>query len=149
MPTDWDAARKAVEDKEESDSKISDAEVWKPGEGEILVGTLLEAKYVDTSYGPAHLMQIETPEDGVMTVWCSSKMLKDAVLDQAPAVGTWVSIKYGGKKEPKTEGGRAYNAYYMQCGEADFEYWHNLSRKTSNEEASEQTTTDDGNEDPF
>ena len=102
---------------------------WKPEPGEELIGTLEKADYVGTRNGPAHLMQIKILDtEDVVTVWCSQMVLKNQVLDLAPAEGAVVVIIFEGKKDNK-EGTRQYNSYQMQASESDFELWSRVTRE--------------------
>ncbi len=123
------AALAAEMKKKMADGGDANPPTWKPEPGEELIGTLEKADYVGTRNGPAHLMQIKVLDtDDVVTVWCSQMVLKNQVLDLAPAVGAVVVIIFEGKKDNK-EGTRQYNSYQMQASESDFELWSRVTRE--------------------
>ncbi len=123
-----DDAEDLLAKKQQDQEKVSDADKWDPKEGDILIGTMLEAKIVNTQFGDARIMIVEEAGTGkVYTVWVTAKMFLDAVLTAGPAQNKGVSIKFDGKKQPKTAGGREYKAYYFECEESDFKYWKDVS----------------------
>ena len=125
----WDDDAELLLEKEQADrEKLSKTKTWKPDEGEILKGTLLEGKILDGEYGPCHIMNIEDADGEVWTVWAGNKLLKDALLDQAPKPGKGVSIKFDGVKKPAKPGGREYKAFYMACEASDHAYWRGVAQ---------------------
>ena len=124
----WDDDAEVLLEKEQADrEKLSKTKTWKPEEGDILKGTLLEAKIIDGEYGPCRVLNIEDADGEVWSVWAGNKLLKDAVIEQAPAQGKGVSIKFDGVKQPSKPGGREYKAFYMACEVTDHAYWKEVS----------------------
>lgn len=126
MTNDWlDSAEQKMEDAAAVIEKRQGAETWKPKEGDVLQGTLLDGDYyVGGSHGPVHVLTIEDKDGKVWTVWCGSALLVKAMSDEAPKVGKGIRIKFDGKKPPSKPGGYEWNAYYMVAEEADHEYWN-------------------------
>ena len=119
----------ALFEKEEADrEKIGDAKTWKPKEGDIIHGTLLEGKWVNTKHGDTRVLNVEDKDGQVWAVWASAKMLADELDAKAPKIGSHISIKFSGKKEPKKEGGYSYNLYQLHAPDEDHEYWYNNKR---------------------
>lgn len=95
---------------------ISNATKWEPKTGDILKGTLIEAKYLVTKYGPTYLINVLDPDKQAWTVWCGSKLLKDQLMTQHPEVGKGIAIKYQGKKKGKEF---EYHDYVMSSEPAE------------------------------
>ena len=96
--------------------------------GQELIGTVEKIDYVGTRNGPSHLMQIKQLDgDEIVTVWCSQTVLKNQVLDLAPAVGAVVVIIFEGKKHSE-KSGYDYNSYQVQASESDFQAWADATR---------------------
>jgi len=146
-----DDAELLLEKEQEDREKLSDTTTWKPKEGDVLIGTLLEGKILDGEYGPCHIMNIEDKDGKVWTVWAGNKLLKDAVIEQAPKVGKGVSVKFDGMKQPSKPGGREYKAFYMACQESDHGYWKGVQEAfyNQNPDGSTSVPAADGLEDPF
>ena len=97
--------------------------------GQELIGTVEKIDYVGTRNGESHLMQIKPLDsDEVVTVWCSQTVLKNQVLDLAPAVGSVIVIIYEGKKHSE-KSGYDYNSYQVQASESDFQAWADVTRE--------------------
>ena len=98
-------------------------------EGQELIGTVTKIDYVGTRNGESHLMQIQKLDsDEVVTVWCSQTVLKNQVLDLAPAVGSVIVIIYEGKKH-SDKSGYDYNSYQVQASESDFQAWAEATKQ--------------------
>ena len=107
----------------------SNPPTWKPEPSEELVGTVTKIDYVGTRNGESHLMQVQRLDsDEVVTVWCSQTVLKNQVLDLAPAVGSVIVIIYEGKKHSE-KSGYDYNSYQVQASESDFQAWADVTRE--------------------
>lgn len=97
--------------------------------GQELIGTVEKIDYVGTRNGESHLMQIKVLDtDDIVTVWCSQTVLKNQVLDIAPAVGSVIVIIYEGKKHSE-KSGYDYNSYQVQASESDFQAWADVTRE--------------------
>lgn len=103
---------------------LAEAEDWKPDEGDVIAGTLVEGRNINTKYGPTYIMAVKTEDDEIVNVWCGSKMLRQALLLAMPAVGGGVIVKYEGKTEGKKNN---WHQYYMNAephaDAAAFEKW--------------------------
>ncbi len=118
-----DDAEAMVNKNQEDESKLENVQQWKPEEGDILAGTLLEGKLISSQYGPLYLMFVEDRDEVVWSVMCGNATLKNALLDQTPKPGNGVSIKFDGMKKATKPGGNDYKAFYLACEASDHEYW--------------------------
>ena len=127
---DWlDDAKKAVGDSDGNGEKEY-AETWKPEAGDMLAGTVVRGDFVPTSNGDTHLLVVRDDETGKeYTVWCSSYMLKQQVIDLAPAMGSLIVIAFHGKKQSKKDPSRSFNDYTMKVEKSDFEYWNQIMKR--------------------
>jgi hypothetical protein len=122
---DIDALKqKASAKNEEQDEKTI---TWRPEKGDELIGELIRGKIVHTGRGKATLIVIkERDTEEMYTVWCSSKMLADWILDDAPAQGSTIYIKFDGKRPTRNDPSIKYNVYEAAASEGDGEYWSKL-----------------------
>ncbi len=123
-----ESAEKALEEREESTNWNKVAEP-----GDMLAGVMERGAIVpivDDSGNPQprHLMEIRDAETGeLFTVWCSSYMLKQRIIDVAPAKDTIVVVQYHGKQvSGKT--GRTFKLHTLEADQTDHEYWNDLMR---------------------
>ena len=123
-----ESAEKAMEEREESTNWNKVAE-----EGDMLAGVMERGAIVpipDDSGNPQprHLMEIRDAETGkLFTVWCSSYVLKQRIIDVAPAEGTLVVVQYHGKQvNEKT--GRTFKLHSLEADQTDHAYWNGLMR---------------------
>ena len=145
----WDGEA-AVEKEEEKQSATADATTWKPETDDVLVGTLIDAKFIVGDYGPSLLLNITDKDTKTWAVWAGSKIIREAVREKAPAIGKGISIKYGGKKQPKKAGANAYHVHFVQAEASDEEFWHDLYKTEFNQgQPPAESTEPDGMSDPF
>jgi len=111
-----DDAEAQLEIESEMQEAISGAVKWSPEAGDILKGTLIEAKFLVTKFGPTYLINVMDPDSKVWTVWCGSKLLNDALMTQHPEVGKGIAIVYKGKKQGKEN---EYHDYTMSSEPAE------------------------------
>jgi hypothetical protein len=112
MSTWLDDAEAQLEVEADQRQAIEGATDWKPEAGDVLKGTLMEGKYILTKFGWTHLINVMLQDGEVKTVWCGSKMLKDQLMTQHPAIGKGLAIKYNGKKQGKDY---EYHDYVLSC----------------------------------
>jgi hypothetical protein len=74
---------------------------WKPQEGEILVGTILQYDTGESTFGPVHTCIIETEEGERLSLWLSSTVLLSQFRRYRPKIGERIGIKYQGKDQAK------------------------------------------------
>ena len=125
MSDDIDALKqKASAKSEEQDEKTT---TWRPEKGDELIGELIRGKIVNTARGQSTLIVVkERDTEEMYTVWCSSKMLADWILDDAPAQGSTVYIKFDGKRPTRNDPSIKYNVYEAAATEGDGEYWSKI-----------------------
>jgi len=81
MVTDEKLAAMKAASKAEAAKDTEKAETWRPEPGDMLAGTLVRGDRIMTARGDSRIMVIHDEEtDKDWTVWCSGKMLLDAVL---------------------------------------------------------------------
>jgi len=127
---DWLETAKKESEAESEVTEKEYAPTWKPDEGDMLAGTVIKGDYLMTSNGEAHMLVVQDEETKQeYTVWCSSYMLKQAVIDLAPAEGSLIVIQFHGKKQSKKDTSRSYNHYTMQVERSDFTYWDEIFKR--------------------
>lgn len=119
--TDFDRLEKETKSSGNGGSK---APAWKPTEGDVLRGYV---RGVDYPYVPAasehrYVMTVEDENGEFVAVWLSQTVLKNRIMDAAPAKDTPIVIIYEGKL-PTKDGNRTYNAYSVNCIDSDFQWW--------------------------
>lgn len=125
MTDDIDALKaKASAKSDEQDEKST---TWRPEKGDELIGELIRGKIVMTARGQSTLIVVkERDTEEMYTVWCSSKMLADWILDDAPAQGSTVYIKFDGKRPTRNDPSIKYNVYEAAATEGNGEYWSKI-----------------------
>jgi len=116
--------------KQSTESAVEEkrADTWKPSPGDMLAGTVVRGDHVMTSNGDARLIVIADEEtDKEWTVWCSGKMLKDLVIEKAPALGSLIVVEFHGKFPVQSNPSYSFNKYTMEVGSTDFEYWDKIT----------------------
>lgn len=141
--TDAHDVMAALEKEEQDRDKDEErGEKWDPKPGDALVGTLVDGRWQGTKYGLSRLLTIREDEtDKLYAVWCSSRILADAIAEKAPAVGSVIGIKYIGTKTSKSSGNE-YKDYAVHVTESDFEHWQNsmsVAKQKEEEYASRQS----------
>ena len=119
-----EAAEKATEEREPSKN-------WNKGvkEDDMLAGTLERGDkvWIESRGEPTYLMEIRDHETNELnTVWCSSYMLNEAVIEKAPAQGSLVVVQYHGKEQIKS--GRSMHVFTVEVERKDFDYWLDIDR---------------------
>jgi hypothetical protein len=107
-----------------------DSEWWEPEEGDVIGGPLVKGYYRGGEYGINAVMVITDVASGsTFSVSCSPKILKDAVTDLAPGVGTNVVIQYVGTFPTTKNPEWKYKSYIVRVeGDAQFGYWQDQFR---------------------
>lgn len=135
MTDEWfgEAQKAMKKEMDEDDGERYDA--WKPDEGAILQGTLVQRKILPTATDKGYSRMIVVEEEGVSddegnpqrwTVWCSSKALEDAIVEYAPAIGSLIAIQFHGKVPLKSDPSRSFNRYTMRVQEEDHAGWQDM-----------------------
>jgi len=97
--------------------------------GQVLKGTMTDIRVQGTKDGRINLLATvdEHGTDDTYALWVgdSPKVLKDAMEDAAPAVGSLIYISYQGKRDTK-DGTRSYHVHTVQAETQDFEFWSKL-----------------------
>jgi len=106
---DWDEARERM--RQAADEGFAPA--WQPENvADELYGVLAKVPMqAPTSYGPAPVVELETPTGTRYSVWLFHTVLRRAFEREAPALGERVLIRWLGKKRP--EGGNSYDDYRL------------------------------------
>lgn len=91
------------------------AELWKPEEGDTLVGTIVEIDQRDSDYGHGQYPIITVArEDGLEFAFHAfHSVAKNELARLEPVTGEKIGIKYLGEKTPKG-GGKAYKSYRIK-----------------------------------
>lgn len=104
---------------------------WKPEEGDILGGKVVRGFYQGGDYGVNPVVVVE--EDGtgdVYNVGCSTRMLKDQVIEKAPPEGSLIVIQYVGVFPVSSAPERKFKKFIMTVEqEPDFPYWQTAYTK--------------------
>jgi len=133
-----DNAQDHLAAEKERQEKKAESNTWKPKPGDTLVGTVIDVT-MGTYDGKNHpIITVEDLEGGVHSVWCSSKVLRDAAYDWKPGIGKGISIFFEGKRQPKRAGGREYNFYVLTAEELDTDLWDNLRAAPSEQGSAQQ-----------
>jgi len=131
----------AKESHEEGDAEQARAETWKPEPGDMLAGTLVRGDHVMTTNGDARLLVVhDEATDQDWTVWCSGKMLKDAVIEKAPAKDGLIVVEFHGKFPVQSNPSYSFNKYTVIVDETDFEYWDGITKLYQRKAAASQDT---------
>ena len=157
MTGSWlDDAENAIEVEHQHQEAIADATTWSPKEGDLLKGTLLEVKYINTKFGWTYMINLVDADKQAWTVWCGRTLLKNALLDKAPGLNKGIAIKYHGMKQGKEF---KYHDYTLECEPQDADqqkashlFYHGLATAESREDAEELSQTASeaaGLSDPF
>jgi hypothetical protein len=122
--TSWDGTDEIAAEKERLE-KLENQKTWKPEEGEVLLGTLIEAKVVNTDHGESLLVNVNDDDGQTWTVWCGTKVLRESMLDKAPKIGSRLRIEFEGTRQPASSKGRPFKMHYVSAQEEDHEWWAN------------------------
>ena len=69
-------------------------ESWRPGEGEVLVGTVEGYERVETNFGPCATARVRDEEDGTLwTIWLSPVALVAEFQRVRPAIGERIAVR--------------------------------------------------------
>ena len=130
MVTDEKLAAMKAASKAEAAKDTEKAETWRPEPGDMLAGTLVRGDRIMTARGDSRIMVIHDEEtDKDWTVWCSGKMLLDAVLEKAPAEGSLIVVEFHGKFPVQSNPSYSFNKYTVIVDETDFEYWDQIDKR--------------------
>ena len=104
---DWEEARARMQ--QAADEGFANS--WQPEQpDDEIVGVLTKVTMqAPTSYGPAPVIELETPIGTRYSVWLFHTVLRRAFEREAPELGERVLIRWLGKKRP--EGGNEYDDY--------------------------------------
>lgn len=114
---DWDAVRSRMRERADEDFAPS----WTPeNPDDEIVGFLRRVTMqAPTSYGPAPVIELETPETGTRySVWLFHKVLRQAFERERVRIGELVLIRYLGPKRPEG-GGNSYANYRLVVDRPD------------------------------
>ena len=121
------SAAKAAETEGENAGK--DRNVWDYKKQAVLQGKVIKGDRFPTRTDKGYSIIIEVAEigtDQVYTVWCSSKLLEDWIMSEAPAVGSLVYIEFLGKQPVQSDSSRKYNLFSVRAQVSDHPYWHKI-----------------------
>ena len=66
-------------------------------DGEIIEGTVVEIRQIDTQYGESTVLELSTEERGNVSVWCNV-VLQGALKRQNVMPSDFIGIRYNGEK---------------------------------------------------
>ncbi len=115
--------------KTEAESSGKDRNDWKYKKQAVLQGKIVKGSRFPTNTQKGYSITIEVAEQGtdeVYNVWCSSKMLEDWIMAEAPAVGSLVFLEFHGQKEVQSDTSRKYNHFSARAQKSDHDYWHKI-----------------------
>ena len=115
--------------KTEAESAGKERNVWDYKKQSVLQGKVIKGDRFPTNTNKGYSIIIEVAEEGtdeVFTVWCSSKLLEDWIMTEAPAVGSLVYLEFHGKQPVQSDSSRSYNLFSARAQTADHEYWHKI-----------------------
>jgi len=117
---------KAAEDMKASltsEESQAAADEWNPtSEGEALRCVFIKAWTKDTRYGPGiNVLVKDVDTDLYVKVWAKRSMLKQQLLDAAPAVGSPTVFVYNGQREGAN--GYPFHSYQVRTERSDDELW--------------------------
>jgi len=121
---------KLLDNQSDKNEEERGAEKWEPKDGDQMSGYLLKSGWYDGGdYEPSLWVLIKDEEGETHRVYCPT-VLRNQVLEEVPAIGSGVAIRYEGKKPAKNNPQRSYHAYTFVLvpdseGEVkrDFAYW--------------------------
>ena len=107
---DWDEARERM--RQAADEGFATA--WQPeNPDDEIVGVLVKVTMqAPTSFGPAPVVELETPTGARYSVWLFHTVLRRAFEREAVGLGERVLIRWLGKKTPEG-GGNSYDDYRL------------------------------------
>ena len=125
--SEWfDEAEKKLDEGLKDDKAAAEAEEWMPESGDSLRGIFLKATQVDTQDGPSYVcIVLEIDSGDSLKVWASRKLLKEAMVDIAPAPGSMIVIKYDGLVEVPE--GFDFHMYKVAAEKTDPDYWDKIT----------------------
>jgi len=138
--------------KQSTESAVEEkrADTWKPSPGDMLAGTVVRGDHIMTANGDARLLVIADEEtDKEWTVWCSGKMLKDLVIEKAPALGSLIVVEFHGKFPVQSNPSYSFNKYTMEVATTDFAYWDKIDKAFHRKQAASVTETYGGQVETF
>ena len=147
--------------KVEGENAGKERNVWDYKKQPVLQGKIVKGDRFPTRTDKGYSIIIEVAEidtGEVYTVWCSSKLLEDWIIAEAPAVGSLVYLEFHGQQDVQSDSSRKYNLFSARAQIADHDYWHKIhaayfAAAKSRQEASDTpnvTKTDFGPEEaPF
>jgi len=100
-----------LKEKEEQRNKEYETQFWKPTEGEILEGKVVEMGDTITEYGDAEYLDIETADGKKYTVFLNS-VLRKLVVEEDVKVDDHIAIKYLGLMQSKKKN-RKFKDYVL------------------------------------
>jgi len=140
-----DDAEAAIETEHAEQEAIGEANTWSPEAGDLLKGKLIGVKYINTKFGWTYLIHVMDAKEQVWDVWCGRTVLKNRLLEEAPALGKGIAIKYHGMKEGKEF---KFHDYTLSAEpqdadqqKASFAFFHALASAESAEDVKEITQT--------
>ena len=113
----------------EGENAGKERNVWDYKKQPVLQGKVIKGDRFPTRTDKGYSIIIEVAEigtDEVFTVWCSSKLLEDWIMSEAPAIGSLVYLEFHGKQEVQSDTSRKYNLFSARAQTADHEYWHKI-----------------------
>lgn len=128
------SVKESVQKEKAEHDALSEVEEWDPKPNpSTLRGYFMKAERILTKYGPRYKAFIKDYDtDLTISVFCSSKLLREGILDASPKKGTLIVFEYDG--EHKSQRGFSYGGYYVRAQESDPEYWAALTTPKPGEE---------------
>lgn len=87
------------------------ADKWEPKSGDQLSGFIMKTGWYDGGdYEPSMWLLVKDEEGDATRVYCPT-VLRNQVLEEAPAIGSGIAIRYEGKKPVASNPKRSYHAH--------------------------------------
>jgi hypothetical protein len=105
------ALTEKLQTKEQSRKQSQGRQIWKPNEGEILEGVVIEHATTITPFGEAEYIDIRDDKGQIWTVYVN-KILGDQIDAEAVGKGDRIAIKFLGLEKSK-RGNKRYKNYLL------------------------------------
>lgn len=104
---------KLLDDKKATNDEERGAAKWEPEEGDKLSGFLMKSGWYDGNpeYPPSLWILVKDEDGDTHRVYCPT-VLRGQLVEEAPAIGSGIAIRYEGRVDSQTAG-RRYHSYTL------------------------------------